>query len=121
MRVVRKRTGLVSGLPGNDRVTAQLRRKLSVCTPSVRSDASQVPQLRWSTGKEERVYTGHADGRNTINLREADTVEREKTRVLFQEAHRTVVGHFRHEIAHYFWQMQVHNQCDNRLTRSRWF
>ncbi len=64
----------------------------------------------WSMGKEERVYTGHSDGKITINLREADSVEREKTRVMFQEAHRTVIGHFRHEIGHYYWQMLVEGQ-----------
>ena len=73
-----------------------------------KADAVQkTDQWWWSLGKEERVYTGHAGGRITINLREADTVEREKARVLFEEAHRTVIGHFRHEIAHYFWEMLV--------------
>jgi hypothetical protein len=66
----------------------------------------------WSMGKEERVYTGHADGRITINLREADTVEREKSRVIFQEAHRTVIGHFRHEVAHLYWQLLVQGHCE---------
>lgn len=73
-----------------------------------KSDAvNDSDQWWWSLGKEERVFTGHAGGRITINLREADTVEREKARVLFQEAHRTVIGHFRHEIAHYYWDMLV--------------
>jgi len=66
----------------------------------------------WAMGKEERVYTGHADGRITINLREADTVEREKSRVFFQEAHRTIIGHFRHEVAHLYWQMLVQGICE---------
>jgi hypothetical protein len=69
----------------------------------------------WSLGKEERVYTGHADGKITINLREADSVEREKTRVMFQEAHRTVIGHFRHEIGHYYWQMLVQGKTEARF------
>ncbi|APZ95294.1 zinc-binding metallopeptidase family protein [Fuerstiella marisgermanici] len=72
-----------------------------------KADTTQKPKWWWSMGKEERVYTGHAHGKITINVREADTVEREKARVLFQEAHRTVIGHFRHEIAHYYWQMLV--------------
>jgi len=72
-----------------------------------KADTTVAPRWWWSMGKEERVYTGHADGKITINLREADTVEREKTRVLFQEAHRTIVGHFRHEIAHYYWDMLI--------------
>jgi len=72
-----------------------------------KADVTIKPRWWWSMGKEERVYTGHAGGKITINVREADTVEREKARVMFQEAHRTVIGHFRHEIAHYYWQMLV--------------
>lgn len=72
-----------------------------------KADTTQKSRWWWSLGKEERVYTGHAKGKITINVREADTVEREKARVLFQEAHRTVIGHFRHEIAHYYWEMFV--------------
>jgi len=63
---------------------------------------------RWmSFGKEEKVYTGHADGKITINIREADPVEREKQRVAFGETQRTLIGHFRHEIGHYYWQLLV--------------
>ncbi len=69
----------------------------------------------WAMGKEERVFTGHAGGKITINLREADTVEREKARVQFQEAHRTVIGHFRHEIAHYYWEMLVKGRCESEF------
>lgn len=58
-------------------------------------------------GKVERVYTGHAAGRITINIKEADDVEREKLRVDFGEAHRTLIGHFRHEIGHYYWDQLV--------------
>ena len=72
-----------------------------------KADITLKPKWWWSLGKEERVYTGHANGKITINLREADTVEREKARVVFQEAHRTVIGHFRHEIAHYYWEMLI--------------
>lgn len=85
-------------------------------TPSLsfdfKADVVHKSKWWWSMGREERVYTGHADGKITINLREADTVEREKARVLFQEAHRTVIGHFRHEIGHYYWQMLVPGKCE---------
>jgi hypothetical protein len=60
-----------------------------------------------SIGKEQRVFTGHANGRITINIREADDVEREKLRVDFGEAQRTLIGHFRHEIGHYYWDQLV--------------
>ena len=80
-----------------------------------KSDAiKKANQWWWSLGKEERVYTGHAGGKITINLREADTVEREKARVLFQEAHRTVIGHFRHEIAHYYWELLVNGKSEDQ-------
>ncbi|QDU86678.1 hypothetical protein Pla175_00280 [Pirellulimonas nuda] len=55
----------------------------------------------------KRVTTGHADGVITINLHEADSVEREKRRVEFNEPARTLVGHFRHELGHYYWQLLV--------------
>jgi hypothetical protein len=64
----------------------------------------------WRMMTAERVYTGHQDGKITINIREADDVEREKLRVDLREAHRTLAGHFRHEIGHYFWQVLIAGQ-----------
>jgi hypothetical protein len=55
------------------------------------------------------VMTGHADGVITINLSEADDVERERQRNLMGEPYRTVLGHFRHEIAHYYWDRLIAN------------
>jgi hypothetical protein len=54
--------------------------------------------------------TGHASGVITINIREADPIEREKARVQFGEPKRTLVGHIRHELGHYFWERLVKNQ-----------
>ncbi|WP_417329799.1 zinc-binding metallopeptidase family protein [Halomonas cupida] len=53
------------------------------------------------------VYTGHADGLITINVKEADDVERERLRRDFKEAQRTLIGHFRHEVAHYYWDLLI--------------
>lgn len=47
------------------------------------------------------VMTGHAAGVITINIAEADDVQREATRVAFAEPVRTLLGHLRHEIGHY--------------------
>jgi hypothetical protein len=52
------------------------------------------------------VMTGHLDG-VIINLAEADDVEREKQRGEMGEPYRTLLGHFRHEIAHYYWDRLV--------------
>ena len=49
------------------------------------------------------VMTGHADGTITVNLAEADDSERERRRHQMGEPYRTVLGHLRHEIGHYYW------------------
>ncbi len=51
--------------------------------------------------------TGHANGIITINLAEADDAERERRRREMNEPYRTLLGHFRHEIAHYYWNQLV--------------
>lgn len=51
--------------------------------------------------------TGHLDGLITINLSEADDVERERRRTGLGEPFRTLLGHFRHEIGHYYWAQIV--------------
>ncbi|HTU21847.1 MAG TPA: putative zinc-binding metallopeptidase [Gemmataceae bacterium] len=63
--------------------------------------------------EEERVFTGHANGCITINIREADQIERERLRVNLGEAHRTLIGHFRHEIAHYYWEVLVRERAED--------
>lgn len=73
---------------------------------------------QWHTmGDHEQVFTGHHNGKITINLREAEDVEREKLRVSFGEAHRTIIGHFRHEIAHYYWDMLIRDTQEEAFTR----
>jgi hypothetical protein len=57
--------------------------------------------------KEQPVFTGHSDGLITINLAEANDPFREKMRAQLGEAYRTVLGHFRHEIGHYYWDRLV--------------
>jgi hypothetical protein len=56
---------------------------------------------------DQPVMTGHLDGVITINLAEADDAEREKQRGAMEELYRTLLGHFRHEIAHYYWDRLV--------------
>jgi hypothetical protein len=51
----------------------------------------------------EPVLTGHDNGLITINLAEANDSERERMRRQMHEPYRTLLGHFRHEIAHYYW------------------
>jgi hypothetical protein len=53
------------------------------------------------------VLTGHASGVITINVAEADDAEREKRRAAMHEPYRTLLGHMRHEIAHYYWDVLI--------------
>ncbi|HSY20569.1 MAG TPA: putative zinc-binding metallopeptidase [Polyangiaceae bacterium] len=53
------------------------------------------------------VLTGHDDGHITLNVAEADTPFREKLREELGEAYRTLLGHFRHEIGHYYWDVLI--------------
>jgi hypothetical protein len=55
----------------------------------------------------EPVMTGHDNGLITINLAEADDSERERMRREMHEPYRTLLGHFRHEIAHYYWDRLI--------------
>lgn len=54
------------------------------------------------------LMTGHASGVITILLREADSVERERIRKELREPYRTLIGHLRHEVGHYFWDRLVY-------------
>jgi hypothetical protein len=53
------------------------------------------------------IMTGHDDGLITVNVAEGDDAEREKRRASLGEPYRTLVGHFRHEIGHYYWDRLV--------------
>lgn len=77
-----------------------------------KGDIMQTNQPGLEAMLVEKVFTGHANGVITINIDEADPVEREKLRVDFGEARRTLIGHFHHEIGHYYWQLLVQNALE---------
>ena len=55
---------------------------------------------------EENVVIGHADGVVTIDLAESDASYRERVKQELAEPYRTMLGHFRHEVGHYYeWQL----------------
>lgn len=56
---------------------------------------------------EQRIMTGHDNGLITLNIAEADDVEREMARRSMAEPYRTVLGHFRHEVGHYYWDRLI--------------
>jgi len=58
-------------------------------------------------GSISKVLTGHDQGVITLNIAEADDATREKMRNAMKEPYRTLQGHFRHEIGHYYWDRLV--------------
>ncbi|MBD1599130.1 putative zinc-binding metallopeptidase [Pseudomonas typographi] len=51
--------------------------------------------------------TGHAAGLITLDIKEADGAHRERVRKTMGEPYRTLLGHFRHEVGHYYWDRLV--------------
>ncbi|AUG40112.1 hypothetical protein CXP47_09500 [Pseudomonas chlororaphis] len=51
--------------------------------------------------------TGHANGLITLDIKEADDAYREQVRVQMHEPYRTLLGHFRHEVGHYYWDRLI--------------
>jgi hypothetical protein len=78
--------------------------------PVVSKSKDPVAGLSFDIKADEgnnRVLTGHNDGLITLNLGEADAAAREKIRLAMKERYRTLLGHFRHEIGHYYWDVLV--------------
>jgi hypothetical protein len=66
---------------------------------------------------EPKILTGHDEGKITIALNEAQDAERERRRVAMGEPYRTLLGHFRHEVGHHYWDILVRNR--NKLEACR--
>ncbi len=59
---------------------------------------------------EENVVIGHADGVITIDLAEGDDAHRVKVQSELDEPYRTMLGHLRHEVRHYFESVLVRGE-----------
>ena len=78
--------------------------------------AGEVRPLRFDFLEDKRsnedveqafVTTGHLAGVITVNVLEADDVQRVWQRELHGERYRTVLGHMRHEVGHYYFEYLV--------------
>ena len=65
--------------------------------------APAAPALAQSDLPDRPILTGHEFGVITINVTEANDAERERRRLQLHEPYRTILGHFRHEIGHCYW------------------
>jgi hypothetical protein len=61
---------------------------------------------------EQKVMTGHNEGLITLNLSEADEAQRVRNKLDLGEKYRTLLGHFRHEIGHYYWDLRIMDKKD---------
>jgi len=62
---------------------------------------------------DPNIMTGHSDGVITILIKEADPTFREQAKKKLGEPYRTLIGHLRHEVGHYFWNILIR---DNSYT-----
>ncbi len=62
------------------------------------------------SSRRRNVITGHDSGVITLDLSESDDAHREFVRRQLGEPYRTVLGHLRHEIGHYYWPSLVQQQ-----------
>jgi hypothetical protein len=88
-------------------VYSVLRLGLPLLTKGDDPDKGLAFDFLTGTGHEVRetatIMTGHLAGVITVDTAEADPAERERRRADMHEAYRTLPGHFRHEIGHYYW------------------
>ena len=68
--------------------------------------------FRLLSSAHEKVMTGHENGVITLDLAEGDDVHREQLRVEMDEPYRTLLGHFRHEIGHYYYYRLITPSAD---------
>jgi len=59
------------------------------------------------SSRDQQVSTGHEAGIITLDLSESDDSHRERVRRQLGEPYRTVLGHLRHEIGHYYWPLLI--------------
>lgn len=71
------------------------------------ADAAPVQEFSDPLEGNSRVLTGHNQGLITINIAEADDIVRENMRQSMGERYRSLLGHFRHEIGHYYWLLLI--------------
>ncbi|WP_175945475.1 putative zinc-binding metallopeptidase [Caballeronia sp. BCC1704] len=82
---------------------------LGLTVQSRQQDPEHGLEFQFLEGDEEGrgVMTGHNNGIITLNIAEADDAHREKVRSAMHEPYRTLLGHFRHETGHYFFDRLI--------------
>ncbi len=80
-----------------------------------RSDPERGLAFDLLSSAADAVVTGHLNGVITVDLAEAHDVHRERLRIEMAEPYRTLLGHFRHEIGHYYFSVLVDDAAMDRF------
>lgn len=70
-------------------------------------DPAKGLSFRFLVDNSTGIMTGHQNGVITITLAEADDAIRALRKQQMGEGYRTLLGHFRHEIGHYYWERLI--------------
>lgn len=92
-------------------------RTLGLMPQSKKEDPVGGLSFRFLDDLDGSVMTGHQNGVITITLEEADDAIRESRRQQLGEPARSLIGHFRHEVGHYYWDRLI--QLQNRIPQFR--
>ena len=95
-----------------------LRLKLPVVRKIGNEEAGIAFDFLTDSPSTQKVLTGHDNGTITLNTDEADEAERVRHKEDLGERYRTLLGHFRHEIGHYYWDVLIRNSVHINNYRS---
>jgi hypothetical protein len=99
---------LVGNLDAWDKLErAKKRLVLSLLRFGLPLDATDIGKGALVFDFKQDATTGHLNGVITIDVREADSVERERQRQALGEAYRSLLGHLRHESGHFYWSLLI--------------
>ncbi len=80
---------------------------LGLATTSRHEDPTLGLAFDLLSSSEQRVVTGHDSGVITLDLAEGDDQHRESVRQSLGEPYRTLLGHLRHEIGHWYFETLI--------------
>ncbi len=86
-----------------------LRLQLPIDSKTENEETGLAFDFMANVSSKERVMTGHDNGTITLNIEEGDEVEQVQHKLNLGEKYRTLLGHFRHEIGHYYWDTLIKN------------
>ncbi|MDB5915428.1 MAG: hypothetical protein JWP22_4103 [Ramlibacter sp.] len=93
--------------------------KLGLLSPTPPDGTADGPIFEFLEDQPgHQVLTGHDNGLITLNVAEADDAERIARREAMHEPYRTLLGHFRHESGHYYWDRLIDEGDRNEAFRA---